>query len=222
MTLYYEDETVQTVLGQVAQEMYYRFRGVTEQADLTQELWLWCARKSDRIEANMDKESFQPWLRTGLRNAARDYVAVVRNSADNMQDQEFYNLAQIELALPAVWDDDYLLGSGNAHDSKVSGGGDPSTGGNWMATCIDVRKAFGHLSNYYKELLRLRYSEGYYFSQIADHLGKPTTTAQFHVTQALKTIQRELGGAGPQKGRRKVVSNSHALAMTRNAYDGDN
>ena len=222
MTLYYEDETVQTVLGQVSLEMSYRFKGVAEMSDLTQELWLWCAKKRERIEANMGKESFQPWLRTGMRNAARDYIAVIRNSADNMQDQEHYNLAQIETVLPSVWDDDYLLGSGNSHDSKVSGGGDPSTGGNWLATCIDVKKAYSHLSGYYKELLRLRYSEGYYFADLAEHFDKPVSTTQFHVTQALKTIQRELGGPDPYKGRRKAVSNAAALAMTRNQYDGDN
>lgn len=218
----YLTEDVEIVLGQVALETAHKFRGLVEIEDVTQELWLWVARKQEAVERNLGKDSFQPWLRTSLRNAARDYIASIRNSTDSLLDQEYYNLAQIEVVLPCVWDDDYLLGSGGQVESRVSGGGDPSTGGNWLVACLDVKKAYSRLSNYYQEMLRLRYHEGWYQQDIADHFDKGESTIQYHLTKALKTIQRELGGPQPFEGGRKAMTNAQSLAITRNTYDGDN
>ena len=220
MTAYLVPE-VDVVLGQVALEYSHKFRGVAEHEDISQELWLWCHRKANRIEANLEKESFQPWLRTSLRNAARDYIASIRNSSDSLMDQEHYNLGQIELLLPAIWDDDYLLGGSGSGDQKVSGGGDPSTGGNYLVSCLDVRRVYPRLSSFYQELLRLKYHEDYYYSDLAEHFDRGVSTMQYHVTKALKMIQRELGGSTPYEGGRKAISNAHAAALTRNQYDGE-
>lgn len=222
MTLYYEDETVNTVVGQVALEMSHKFRGVTEADDVTQELWLWAHKKQARIEENMGKDSFQPWLRTSLRNAARDYIASTRQSSGSLLDQEWYNQGQIKELLPAVWDDDYLLGSGNQSETKISGGGDPSTGGNWLASCMDVRSAYKKLSDFYKEVLRLRFAEEWTYVEMADHYGRGVSTMDYHVNQALKAIQRELGGAKPYEGGRRAMSNAHSRAVQSHYYDGEN
>jgi hypothetical protein len=86
------------------------------------------------------------------------------------QDQVSYDVQQLELLLPAVWDDEFGILASRAEQERSSKA-DPSHGNNIVVMVADVKRAWDSLTKWDHEVLEARYYYGLGFSAIAELAG---------------------------------------------------
>jgi RNA polymerase sigma factor (sigma-70 family) len=78
-----------------------------------------------------------------------------------------------------------------------NGGGDPATGGGFLATMYDIRIAIGKLNPGEYGILRMRYEDGLKLEQIAEYLDVSDSTVSRKIAIAIRKVIKELGGESP-------------------------
>ncbi len=221
------------VLTQAAREVTRSFHPHVQLEDMQQEALLWALanpRKVKQYIEDEDRRQGNRMLYAGCRNRLR-WVAVrekATRTGYSPGDLAWYSVEQIEKELlPAVFDPEQWANPPKEEDLGVRTKQDPAHGNGWMAMLADVADAFSKLGQREQAILRLKYQEDWSQRAIAEWFGLAESSLSEQLSRSVRKIHRLLGGDRPEYeedeiriGRRRVMSNSQALAMTGSEYDG--
>jgi RNA polymerase sigma factor (sigma-70 family) len=209
------------IASQVARQIHSRYAVYFDSADVRQELLMWAMKRPHKIEEWLSPDQEPAERKAGIRQCAK----AMQREADKYcrsrkakaigyetRDEAFYNTGVIEELIAHM---NELGEQQSGMQVRVSGGGsDPATGGNFLISVIDVRKAMEKLDPTDQLMLEMRYQEGQTLAQIAMALDLSDTTVHRRINSSLKRMLAILGGESPYNyGYRRVVSNSQAQAM---------
>jgi DNA-directed RNA polymerase specialized sigma24 family protein len=84
-------------------------------------------------------------------------------------------------------------------DGQPRGSSSPAEGGNLLAILLDIKKGYIKLDTEEQQLLTWRYHESLTFAQMAGLLECAVSTADRRCINALRALQKQLGGENPFK-----------------------
>lgn len=201
--------------------------------DFKHEAICWMLKKerhlSDKL-AEIGADEFEKYLAKCLNHELLEHARLLRFQATGQTKAEtyWYSTSELKVLLPSVFDRTKWLEPPQYEDSGSRSKKLPNEGNNWVTTLADVALAFEKL-DYEDQLLLLAYHrDGERNKDLAVVHGLSEASMSSKHTAALRRLQDHLGGPKPKKleerdpwkGRRSI-SNSHALAQTRNQYEED-
>lgn len=209
-----------------------------EQADMEQEAMLWCFEHPKKLLQWLEDEP-DKWprlLSRTLKNELYDYGEKCKAEVlgYHVDDLVYYSKKQLGPLLEAVLNESaWIHPEVSGDEPSRRGAGDPSTGGNWVATLADVAQAFERLEGEDKDILKMFHEPPVWMNKdAAKYLGITEQVMSYRHDRALGRLLRELGGPRPHPGhdadcehpfrgmgRRTVVSNASARAMQSGYYD---
>jgi len=209
-----------------------------DRSDAENECWLWIGehpkKVAEWIEAEPDR--WTRLLARTLRNEMTDYGEKCKAEVlgYHVDDLVYYSKKQLGPLLEAVLNESaWIHPEVSGDEPSRRGAGDPSTGGNWVATLADVAQAFERLEGEDKDILKMFHEPPVWMNKdAAKYLGITEQVMSYRHDRALGRLLRELGGPRPHPGhdadcehpfrgmgRRTVVSNASARAMQSGYYD---
>lgn len=183
--------------------------------DLTQEMWLAAASREETLAKHL-VDGNETAIRTVLMSAGqrmiREEVREQRTkkaltAGYETYDEAFYPIGSLRRLIPMYLDalgDDGLIPesppAGRERAGKVSGGS--GTYGDYMATMVDIDRAFRSLTAAKQKILERYFaypqgSGGWTHTEIASAMGMAPNELSPRVHHALSALQRELGGQNP-------------------------
>lgn len=197
--------------------VYRRYSRWIEREDLVQEGLLWCVARADTIQEAFDEPDVEMrkyklkrigWqiLRTCERYARREKSV---KSGYLVGDEYFYEISTISQMLPHILNnifDDVLLEQAQqlVDDGMPRRTSAPAEGRNLLAMLIDIKRGYQLLQKYDEEnetehckYITARYYHEYKLQQIANQFGCSVSTADRRCENALKALQRIIGGDNP-------------------------
>jgi len=202
-----EEKWVQDVFDiatTVAYSITRNYKGYAEVDDLRQELLEWCLRRSDKVHEWLDVEDKREY-RLGIKRLSK----TLNRRADRYcrkekakklgyttNDEYFYTPGLIEQLLPYAFKGEVPTKDPNA-EFVSNGGGDPATGGGFLATMYDIRRAILSLQPAEYGILRMRYEDGMKLEQIGEYFEVSDSTVSRKINSAIKKIINQLGGESP-------------------------
>ncbi len=192
----------------VARKVHRRYHTYFDVSDVSQELTVWIVKRQDKIaewlEHPLDSEEYKLGVKKlgkTLTRHADKYCrrAKAQKLGYELRDEQFYDEITLSELLPFVWSD--VVSTTDASKPKVSGGGNPAEGGNYVVQLFDIRRCLNKLSEMDRDVLELRYADQLSFGALAQELACSETTAHRKVDGALRRLTNELGGPNPWKGR---------------------
>jgi DNA-directed RNA polymerase specialized sigma24 family protein len=215
-----------------------RYRSEVTYADLAQEGYVWALTHRGTVRTRLEDGKRGEYrliaqLAGHMQKVARQEKAT--RAGYSPDDEVFYSKGMIELALPAVWDESYMIRPPVEGDESMSGrsNNDPAAGNDWLASVIDVRRAWAEaeLSQEQRDALELRYRFRLSQQNVATMQGTAKSTANERINSGLRALIDALGGRRPGEcpadcecrpepvGTRHVISNANARAITNQGYD---
>lgn len=131
------------VIDSTAYAVLRRNRNYVEFDDLRQEAWLWVLDHPKKMtEFQEEDDALGAWLLN--RDLYKHLDKLARKvRADRVgylpEDERFYTLKSIEELLPYVLNNDMTPPAGNVTGKSTK---DPAEGGDWLASWIDVKRAW--------------------------------------------------------------------------------
>ena len=183
--------------------------------DLTQEMWLAAADREETLAKHL-ADGNETAIRTVLMSAGQRMIrAEVREQRTRKAaaagyetyDEAFYPIGSLRRLLPMyldALDDDGLIPErppvGREQAGKVSG--DSASYGDYLATMMDIHRAFVAISPAKQKILERYFSYpqgsgGWTHTEIASAMGMPPNELSPRIHHALSALQRELGGQNP-------------------------
>lgn len=202
--------------------------------DFRHEAYIWIRKGEDKLLAKFEEldgdPRFEKWLYRCIENEFRDYCVDIRDAAGGQPrlGAAWYSVNELKALLPSVLDKQKWH---EPPQSEGKGAGIPAEGGNWIATLADVSRAFDQLRAEDRAMLWEYHILGTANKDLAKANGITEQSQSERHSTALQRLQKLLGGERPRKMRpdrphdpfrgRRAISNRQALAITRNAYDGE-
>lgn len=208
----FDEQTVQDFGAMVAQisREYHRKYKMVEREDIVQELWLWFATHTRKLEEwntnNDEQKTVDKLIAKSLRNAAYDYCIKEKARVEgySIEDVFFYKKEFIKMLLPAIIANDW-----DRVNNAISLGGKPpkapSESNDWMAYVADIKLALHKLSDEERKLVEEFYGNDITGSELHEQVLPGKTTARAAVMQAnraLNKMVKTLGGFPPFKDKK--------------------
>jgi DNA-directed RNA polymerase specialized sigma24 family protein len=203
-----EEKWVEDV-AEVAQTSAYiitrNYKGFAEADDVKQELLEWSLKRSDKIQEWLSPDLSKQEYRLGIKRLARTFNRMAdrycrkekaKKLGYSVHDEVFYSTAMIEQLLEVVFAD-VLITKDPDGEFVSGGGGDPATGGSFLASLYDIKIALRELSIEVYEMIRMRYEENKTTIQIGEYFNVSDTTVSRKINTAIKQMCKELGGESP-------------------------
>jgi len=197
-------ERAQDIAVISARKVHRRYHTYFDQADVVQELMIWVLRRTDKVQEWLDHEPDAPEYKIGEKMLGKTLVRhadkycrkiKAQKLGYELRDEQFYAPATLAELLPFVWTD--VVGTQDTSKPRVSGGGNPAEGGNYVVQLIDIRRGLLALSEADRQVLRLKYYDQLSFKELAQELQVSDTTAHRKVDGAIKRLENNLGGPNP-------------------------
>ena len=188
----------------VARKVHRRYHTYFDVQDVTQELMVWVLRRQDKIKEWLDHPLESDEYKIGVRKLGK---TLTRNADKycrklkaqklgyEVRDEQYYSPISLSELLPFVWSD--VVETRDASKPKVSGGGNPAEGGNYVIQLFDIRKALKKLDPQDKLVLQMKFFEQLNYQEIAQTFGVSDSTAHRKVDGALRRLNNHLGGQSP-------------------------
>ena len=202
--------SIYDIAPSVAYTVYRRYKKFVDKDDIKQECLMWAMTRLEYInqqlsEPNTEKrrhnEQKIAWqmLRVAERYARKEKAA---RSGYQTGDEAYYEHATLGQLLPfviaSVIDGTVLEQAQEmVKDGQPRGSSSPAEGGNLLAILIDIKKAYVKLEPQYQQLLAWRHHENFTLAQIAGLLECAISTADRRCINALRALQKQLGGENP-------------------------
>lgn len=179
-------------------------RIIADAEDIRQELWLWANNRREKIAAWLDPtqdpvDQRKGWnaLRKSLTRQGDRFCRTqkARRAGYEPRDEAFYSEAMLDLLLPHVWT--VIDDLGSHHDEGVKPPSNPNEGGNRIVSLFDVQVALSKLEAEDRQILVLRYREGYEPSELVHVMELSRTTVDRRLAKALRRLSNKLGGENP-------------------------
>ena len=204
------DPAIYDIAPSVAYAVYRRYKTFVERDDIRQECLMWAAARAawinsqlsepdtDKRRHNEQKIAWQ-MLRAAERYARKEKAT---KSGYQTNDEIYYERAMLGQLLPFVIAsviDGAVLEQAQemVKDGQPRGSSSPSEGGNLLAILIDIKKAYVKIDAQSQQILTWRYHENFTLAQIAHLLECAVSTADRRCINALRELQKELGGDNP-------------------------
>lgn len=220
-------EVLDVAVG-VASEVARRTPYVTH-ADLMSEAAVWALSNRVRVTAYLalDERERDSVIAKSLRHRMRRVAQKARADAHGYryQDLAWYSVGDIAAMLPCVYDRDAWSSPPSPDSNAGRGSSLPSERGGWIASLADVADAIRKLPARDRVILQMRFLDDLPQREIAETMAVSEATVSETVSRAPGKIQRLLGGERPayerdEVGHRRVISNTHAQAITGQGYEG--
>jgi len=195
------DERAHPLVASIARHVHRKFRQWTTFEDVKQDAYLWCVQKPRKVTEYLDggkegEKKMMVSLRRYCEQQARKEKAAAMGGSTT--DEFFYEISQLADLLPFVFDHEtWGEQPESLNTEKVSGSRQPSEGGNWVTTMVDLSAAYDRLVVDDRRLLRRYYRDGWTFDRIGKSEGTGLEAARQDVGRALMRLLDELGGATP-------------------------
>lgn len=212
--------TLAPLAQSVASRVSRKWGMASERDDIWSEIMVWVIENSDVLDRWRNEESsdtFNARVVKSFNHVAKDYASRMKTQRMGYPEDvlAWYSLGELKGLLEHVFTEDSWI-EPPAKSDEFNGKGDPSTGGNWIATLADVAQAINKLPEFYK-------------STIYQHYGLGMTVSAEREESARKALLEILGGEEPDRnvihpkgdlgneyvGSRHAMSNAHARAVTK-------
>lgn len=197
-------EDVFDIATTVSYSITRNYKGYAEVEDLRQELLEWALKRQDKIREWLDVEDKREY-KLGIKRLSKTFNRMAdkycrREKAKKLgylpTDEYFYTPGLVEQLLPYAFKGE--VPTKDPSNEFVSGGaGDPATGGGFLATMYDIRKAVYKLNPGEYGILRMRFEDGLKLEQIAEYFDVSDSTISRKINSAIKKVIQELGGESP-------------------------
>ena len=201
------DESHQ-IAATVARKVHRKYYTYFEVEDVTQELTVWILRRQDKVKEWLDHSVDLEDYKMGVRKLGKTLTRhadkycrrlKAQRLGYEIRDEQYYSPITLAELLPFVWEE--VLETRDSTKPRVSGGGNPAEGGNYVVQLFDIRRAMLHLSEDDRKVLRLKFYEQINYKELAEALGVSDTTAHRKVDGAIRRLTEKLGGTNPfEKG----------------------
>jgi len=188
----------------VARKVHRRYHTYFDMQDVTQELMVWILRRQDKIKEWLDHPKESDEYKMGVRKLGKTLTRNADKYCRRMKaqklgyevrDEQYYSPISLSELLPFVWSD--VVETRDASKPKVSGGGNPAEGGNYVIQLFDIRRALKKLDPQDKLVLQMKFFEQLNYQEIAQTFGVSDSTAHRKVDGALRRLNNHLGGQTP-------------------------
>lgn len=202
--------SVYDIAPSVAYTVYRRYKKFVERDDVKQECLVWAMTRIPYINEQLSEPDTEKrrhneqkiaWqmLRVAERYARKEKAL---KSGYQTGDEAYYERATLGQLLPFVIAsiiDGTVLEQAQEmiKDGQPRGSSSPAEGGNLLAILIDIKKAYVKLEPEHQQLLVWRHHESLTLSQIAQILEVAISTADRRCINALRELQKLLGGENP-------------------------
>jgi RNA polymerase sigma factor (sigma-70 family) len=165
---------------------------------------VWVLKRQDKIKEWLDHPLESDEYKMGVRKLGK---TLTRNADKycrrlkaqklgyEVRDEQYYSPISLSELLPFVWSD--VVETRDASKPKVSGGGNPAEGGNYVIQLFDIRRALKKLDPQDKLVLQMKFFEQLNYQEIAETFGVSDSTAHRKVDGALRRLNNHLGGQTP-------------------------
>ena len=204
--------SVYEIAPSVAYAVAQRYPKFVEREDVKQECLQWALTRASYIndqlgEPDTDKRKHNEqkiaWqmLRVAERYARKEKAT---RSGYQTNDEAYYERATLAQLLPfviaSVIDGTVLEQAQDmVKDGQPRGSSSPAEGGNLLAILLDIKKGYVKLDADEQQLLTWRHHESLTLAQIAGLLECAVSTADRRCINALRALQKHLGGETPWK-----------------------
>jgi len=194
------------IASQVSRIVHRKYHTYFDVADVRQELLVWVVRREDKVRAWLDHSQGEDVYKGGMRQLGKtltrhaDKYCRKRKAQQlgyQLDDEAYYSPITLSELLPFVWED--VVNTTDGSKPKVSGGGNPAEGGNYVIQLFDIRRALAKLDPQDKLILQMKFYEQLNYGDIAETLGVSDSTAHRKVDGALRRLNNNLGGQSPFK-----------------------
>jgi RNA polymerase sigma factor (sigma-70 family) len=192
------------VASQVARIVHRKYQTYFDVADVRQELLTWIWRREDKVREWLSPDQTPEEYKGGIRQLGKTLTRQAdkycrrlkaQKLGYELRDEQYYDPITLSEMLPFVWED--VVNTTDATKPRVSGGGNPAEGGNYVIQLFDIRRALSKLDPQDRLILQMKFFEQLTFTEIANTLGVSDTTAHRKVDGALRRLNNHLGGQSP-------------------------
>lgn len=232
-------ETAGPVVESVAADIARRYWTYgCDQADLSQEGWVWVYQHPEHMLRWFDPEQYSEesairLLAKSLRRACVNYGEDLKAAklGYSREDLVYYSKQGLHPLLDAMFDPEaWLKPEQDSIDSERRQKSAPAEGGNWLATLADVAQGFTKLTTEDQALLRMFHEKPAWRNKdAADYFKISEATMSYRHDRAIGRLLNQLGGPRPKSshdedcghwsGGRVAMSNAHARAVTDDQWD---
>jgi RNA polymerase sigma factor (sigma-70 family) len=192
------------VASQVARIVHRKYQTYFDVADVRQELLTWVWRREDKVKQWLSPEQSPEDYKGGVRQLGKTLTRQAdkycrrlkaQKLGYELRDEQYYDPITLSEMLPFVWQD--VVNTTDSTKPKVSGGGNPAEGGNYVIQLFDIRRALVKIDPQDRLILQMKFFEQLTYSEIAHSLEVSDTTAHRKVDGALRRLNQHLGGQSP-------------------------
>lgn len=197
-------EEASDIASQVARIVHRKYQTYFDVSDVRQELLTWVWRREDKVKGWLDHAKGQEEYKSGVKQLGKTLTRQAdkycrrlkaQKLGYELRDEQYYDAITLSEMLPFVWGD--VVNTTDATKPKVSGGGNPAEGGNYVVQLFDIRRAIGKLDEMDRDILEMKFEQQLTFSEIAHALEVSDTTAHRKVDGAIRRLNNHLGGTNP-------------------------
>lgn len=192
------------VASQVARIVHRKYQTYFDVSDVRQELLTWIWRREDKVKQWLSPEQSPEDYKGGVRQLGKTLTRQAdkycrrlkaQKLGYELRDEQYYDPITLSEMLPFVWED--VVNTTDATKPKVSGGGNPAEGGNYVIQLFDIRRALTKIDPQDRLVLQMKFFEQLTYTEIALMLEISDTTAHRKVDGALRRLNQHLGGQSP-------------------------
>lgn len=226
------------IVESVAADISRRYRQFgLGQDDASQENWVWVYDHPHKVMDWFDPDITSPkagekMLARTLRNHLSDYGEDLKaqHLGYSREDLVYYSKASLKELLPSMFDREAWIYP-ERNDGERVRGGDPATGGNWIATLADISRAFDRLDDGDRDLLRMFHEAPVWRNKdAANYFGITEQVMSYRHDAAVGRLLKLLGGPKPKAqhfddcdhdyvGTRRSVSNAAARSIQESYWE---
>ena len=150
----------------VARKVHRKYHVYFDMQDVAQELTIWILRRQDKIEEWLDHPRNSEEYKMGVKKLGKTLTRhgdkycrrlKAQKLGYELRDEQFYSEVTLSELLPFVWSD--VVNTVDNSKPKVSGGGNPAEGGNYVIQLFDIRRGLSRLSEMDRDVLELRFAD---------------------------------------------------------------
>lgn len=213
-------ETLAPLAHSVASRVSRKWALTSEREDIWSEVMVWIIDHTatlDRWRHENSSQDFNRLVTKSMHHVAMDYASKSKMHGMGYPDDvlAWYSMAELKGLLSHVFSETSWT-EPPAQSEEFKAAGDPSTGGNWLATLADISQAINRLSEENRRTL-------------IEHYAFDLPVPEQAEVRARRALHEELGGDRPDPdtihpagdmgceyiGSRNVMTNAQARAVTR-------
>ena len=192
------------VASQVARIVHRKYQTYFDVSDVRQELLTWIWRREDKVKQWLSPDQTPEDYKGGVRQLGKTLTRQAdkycrrlkaQKLGYELRDEQYYDPITLSEMLPFVWQD--VVNTTDNTKPKVSGGGNPAEGGNYVIQLFDIRRALVKIDPQDRLVLQMKFFEQLTYTEIALMLEISDTTAHRKVDGALRRLNQHLGGQSP-------------------------